>query len=523
MEIIIGAQTDRGLKREVNEDAYGIFDDQNLFVVADGMGGHAGGRIASQLAVETIGDFIRAPYEANYSLIQIQNLLLLSADLYQFETVKVTDLVLGKDLPEKALDLVKAVRLANRRIYNTAVAQPKLAGMGTTIVAVTFEANLIYICHVGDSRVYRLRAGKLEQLTEDHSWVNELLEDKEITEEEAADFKYKNVLTRALGITENVKVDLRIEEVETGDLFLLCSDGLCGQISDEQISRIINSAENSLGLACRELIKAANETGGPDNITVVSFKVSKVDKEESLPNPIVQVIGKEDEQVLSEEDKVLKRVYGKEKIKISPETKLAPKQEAKPVSVKKGLYLAAAAVILFLLGGGIYFLTREGPSLPKPPRDEKPSVTETVAEGFVTLNTVPPQAHIFLNGNGLEELTPLTKYKLKPGKYTVKFAKFGYRTSPEQQFSVLAGIEKRIEEKLIPEARINLIFVPKIGREAIGARIIIDGYDLGTLKPYHPAIPVPKGKHTLILKKRGFFRIIEFTLYGDEEDIVINK
>ncbi|MEW5767091.1 MAG: Stp1/IreP family PP2C-type Ser/Thr phosphatase [bacterium] len=522
MEIIIGAQTDRGLKREVNEDAYGIFDDQNLFMVADGMGGHAGGRIASQLAIETIGDFIQAPSEANYSLIQIQNLLLLSEDLYQFERVKVTDLVLGKDLPEKALDLVKAVRLANRRIYNTAVAQPKLAGMGTTIVAVTFEANLVYICHVGDSRVYRLRAEKLEQLTEDHSWVNELLEDKEITEEEAANFKYKNVLTRALGITENVKVDLRIEEVEAGDLFLLCSDGLCGQISDKQISEILNRAEDSLGPACRELIKAANDTGGPDNITVVSFKVSQVEKEESLPNPIVQVIGKEDEQVLIEEDKVLKRVYGKEKVKISPETKRAPKPKAKQIKpVKTGLYLAAAAVILFLLGGGIYFFTREGPVPSKLPVEEKSSVTTPLAEGLVTLITVPSQANIFLDGSGLEELTPLTKYKLEPGKHTVKFAKFGYRTSPAQEFSVLAGIEKRIEEKLIAEAVINLIFLPKIGREAVGAKIIIDGYDLGTLKPYHPAIPVPKGTHTLTLKKQGFFKKIEFTLYESEQDILI--
>lgn len=522
MEIIIGAQTDKGLKREVNEDAYSIFDEQNLFLVADGMGGHAGGRIASQLAIETVRDFIQSPYEANYSLIQIQNLLLLSEDLYQFETVKVTDLVLGKDLPEKALDLVKAVRLANRRVYNMAVAQPKLAGMGTTIVAAIFEANLIYICHVGDSRVYRLRAGNLEQLTEDHSWVNELLEDKEISEEEAANFKYKNVITRALGITGNVKVDLRIENVESGDLFLLCTDGLAGQIPDEQIRDVLNRSDDSLGTACRDLVKAANDSGGPDNITVVTFKVSKVPKEEYLPNPIIQVIGKEDEQVLAEEDKVLKRVYGKEKIKVSGEDK-SPRQKAKESKpIKKELYLIIAIFVLGLLGGGIYLVARQPTETEQIPPQPQKGREVTVSDGFLTLTTVPSEANIFLDGKGLKELTPLTKYRIKPGKYTVKFTKFGYRTSREQHFSVLAGQEKQIEDKLISEAKINLIFPdPKTARQAVGAKIIIDDHDLGYLSPYQSAIAVPKGVHTLALEKKGFFIKIEFTLYEAEKNIEV--
>jgi protein phosphatase len=145
--------------------------------------------------------------------------------------------------------------------------------MGTTVVAIVVVDDGVLIAHVGDSRVYRLRDGQLEQLTEDHSLLNDYIKMKKLSEEEIKNFPHKNVIVRALGMKESVKVDTVLDPPKPGDIYILCSDGLCGPVTDEQIREIVGGHATDLKQACSALIDKANAAGGPDNITVVTAKV----------------------------------------------------------------------------------------------------------------------------------------------------------------------------------------------------------------------------------------------------------
>jgi protein phosphatase len=164
--------------------------------------------------------------------------------------------------------LITGIKLANLRIYESAQRDPRQRGMGTTIVALFAVEDGVYLAHVGDSRVYRMRDGKLEQLTEDHSLLNDYIKMKRLTPEEIANFPHKNVIVRALGMKDTVKVDTRLEQPRAGDTYLLCSDGLSGPVTDPDMAEILIGA-NDLKTAASRLIAKANENGGPDNITVV--------------------------------------------------------------------------------------------------------------------------------------------------------------------------------------------------------------------------------------------------------------
>jgi protein phosphatase len=215
--------------------------------VADGMGGHASGEIASKMAVDAMREFFAAtasdpertwPYKMDRSKGYEEN------------------------------RLITGIKLANLRIYESAQRDPRQRGMGTTIVALFAVEDSIYVAHVGDSRVYRLRDGNLEQLTEDHSLLNDYIKMKRLTAEEIANFPHKNVIVRALGMKDTVKVDTRFERPKAGDVYVLCSDGLSGPVSDEMMHQILDSTED-LRAAATRLINKANENGGPDNITCV--------------------------------------------------------------------------------------------------------------------------------------------------------------------------------------------------------------------------------------------------------------
>lgn len=241
--------TDVGRKRGHNEDNLCLLPEQNLYLVADGMGGHASGEVASQLAVETVADFFKET--AN------------DEDLtwpYKMEK--------GRSYEENRL--AAGIKLANLRIFEQAKGDPsKHHGMGTTLVGAFVSGDLIYFGHVGDSRIYRLRGETLTQVTEDHSLLNDYIKMKDLTPEEIENFPHKNVIVRALGMKETVQVDVNHEEAEHKDIHLLCSDGLTDMLTDDDICKIMLKNRGDLEGCIEELIKQANENGGKDNITVV--------------------------------------------------------------------------------------------------------------------------------------------------------------------------------------------------------------------------------------------------------------
>ncbi|MCH2107800.1 MAG: Stp1/IreP family PP2C-type Ser/Thr phosphatase [Polyangiaceae bacterium] len=248
MRIEVAGQTDVGRKRAHNEDNFAIYGEHGLYIVADGMGGHASGEVASQLAVETLRDFFEAT----------------SSDPDRTWPYKMDR---SKDYQENRL--ITGIKLSNLRIFETARKNDAQRGMGTTIVALFCTREGMYLAHVGDSRIYRIRDGVMEQLTEDHSLLNDYLKMKELTPEEIENFPHKNVIVRALGMKETVKVETRFEQPRKGDLLILCSDGLAGPLSDQEIHDVINNHPHDLTQAAQALIEKANENGGPDNITAV--------------------------------------------------------------------------------------------------------------------------------------------------------------------------------------------------------------------------------------------------------------
>jgi protein phosphatase len=229
-------RTDPGLKRKHNEDAYAILEDHHLFVIADGMGRHAAGEVASQLCVDAISEAFKGGGFGPPRL---------------------------PPLPRRASRLRGAILLANDRILTTAQDNDAYAGMGTTVVSCYFSPNnqRVYIAHVGDSRCYRLRGGKLTQLTTDHT-----LGAAGITGKSAA------VLSRAVGIEENVEVDVTMESPLPGDIYLLCSDGLSRMVNSDEIQATLETVKD-LGEATKVLIDKANQGGGRDNITAILVRV----------------------------------------------------------------------------------------------------------------------------------------------------------------------------------------------------------------------------------------------------------
>lgn len=242
--------SDTGRIRQNNEDAVGEDADLGLLVLADGMGGYNAGEVASGIAVDTLITHVREHWEQ-----------------------AATDTARHDDLGWPAKLLRTGIELGNRTIQQVAQTQPQCAGMGTTIVACVLYDDVVSVAHVGDSRLYRLRDGRLEQLTRDHSLVEELIARGRYSREEALQLARKNIVTRALGVQPDVQVDLMEEPVSTGDILLLCSDGLTDMLADEMIAHTLRESTHDLPQAARHLIKQANEQGGRDNISVVLARI----------------------------------------------------------------------------------------------------------------------------------------------------------------------------------------------------------------------------------------------------------
>lgn len=245
--------TDVGVKRKANEDNFCTNNAIGLFVVADGMGGHAAGEVASRLAVEEMENVLLESEDAEWTLPEdYDDAFSLTANKMKF-----------------------AIHLANERIRRTTLENIECRGMGTTVVAAMFCDHLCTIAHVGDSRAYLYRNDKLVALTSDHSWVNEQLKQGFLTVEHARNHPFRNVITQALGSGSDIKVDLLDFPLEDGDVLLLCTDGLNSMLTDHEIvTQIRNCEPFNLDHVTHGLIDEAKLKGGDDNVTVAMVKVS---------------------------------------------------------------------------------------------------------------------------------------------------------------------------------------------------------------------------------------------------------
>jgi protein phosphatase len=246
ISLVSFAHSDVGKKRARNEDHYGVMLNEKLFIIADGMGGHAGGEIASRIAVNTIASVIQ-------------------------NHVDVLAAAQGSDSDIEASPVAQllsdAVRGACYEIHHEASVNSELHGMGTTATALLFHDSEAFIGHVGDSRAYLLREERLLQLTEDHSLVNEQVKAGLITQKEAQKSRFRNIITRSIGFEDDVDVDMIALKIKPDDTFVLCTDGLTCLVSDDEISSILNS--HDLDEVPQVLIDLANTRGGDDNITVI--------------------------------------------------------------------------------------------------------------------------------------------------------------------------------------------------------------------------------------------------------------
>ncbi|MDR1195024.1 MAG: protein phosphatase 2C domain-containing protein [Endomicrobium sp.] len=325
MKMLHYGKTDTGIVRKENQDAFGIDSGKDFFVVCDGMGGGAAGDFASKCAVEVI--------------------------LKTFENLDVSEIrsMAGKRFENINAELLRpaaSIMLANRMLNNLTLKYPKLTGMGTTAVAAKFEreTGLLHIYHTGDSRLYRIRGGIIELLTKDHSKVNELIDEGKMREDEVKTAELQSMITRALGTGPTVKVDYRAVIVKPGDHYIMCSDGLNGEIDDSVIKGIVDIHRGNLNAIANELIMAANNAGGRDNTTVIALKSEDDGTAFSMPEYYVQsiiTVGDEDPLQSSAEDKLLSKFVKNFEIEV-------PKA-AKEVNVfTNPMFLACVSVALVI-------------------------------------------------------------------------------------------------------------------------------------------------------------------------------
>jgi protein phosphatase len=239
------ALSDAGRVRPHNEDSVLALPELGLAILADGMGGYNAGEVASAMAVESIGDELKKSLPALLAL------------------------PVAEALPKLREDILFAVNRANTAIRDAGQSKPDCSGMGTTLVIAALLDNQLTVAHVGDSRLYRYRAGKLEQLTRDHSWIEEMQAQGVMSREEAEASPHQNVVTRALGIEADINLEIQTYLTQPGDIFLLCSDGLSDMLDDGIIEKIITQTPSSLDALAPMLVAQANENGGRDNVSIV--------------------------------------------------------------------------------------------------------------------------------------------------------------------------------------------------------------------------------------------------------------
>ena len=328
-KIKVVGKTDIGLVRTGNEDYLHLDDSNRVYAVCDGMGGHQAGEVASMTASQTLERVFH-----NYSE----------------DILKVEALSIDRSLPKSSELLLKSIRLANRNIYNKALTDPNLNGMGTTIVAAAFEDDFVSLAHVGDSRAYRLEDRELVPLTRDHSWLVEMQDQQHFSETDANSLVAKNVITRALGVKDTVEVDSRLLRVKPGEIYILCSDGLCGFADDDEIFAVAHASRASLQKIADNLVQMANDRGGSDNVTVIVLQVEEV-KKSAIPEVEVFTLGAESPPTLEAEDEWVERLQTPPE---EPEEKKSPESDG---GASKG-FLIAIFVLFVIIAAAIVYLTQ---------------------------------------------------------------------------------------------------------------------------------------------------------------------
>ena len=254
--------TDVGLKRSMNQDAFFIDNERQLYIVADGMGGHKAGDLASRTAIDGIREF--------YTQAET-----LSDEEVQDDETIANEQALSED----------AIKYANQLIYEKSLSNPEFHGMGTTIVLLRIIRGHAVTAHVGDSRIYRIQDELIYQLTKDHSRIQELIDQERISAEEAERYPLKNVITRALGGSPEVKVDTSVVPLGKNDVFVLCTDGLSGVLSNVEIAELISANPGDPEESCRRLIQSTLDRGAPDNVTVIVGDTRAYDGDVRKPFP----------------------------------------------------------------------------------------------------------------------------------------------------------------------------------------------------------------------------------------------
>ncbi len=266
MRAIWACRSDVGVKRQINEDNWAANASEQLFVVADGMGGHAGGELASRLVTETIEQFVIETRAG---------------------TTEPLPFAPRREHHPEGNRLSVATRVANREIYDTAVRNPAIAGMGSTMVGMLVHGRDAHIVHAGDSRCYLLRGDRLQTITTDHSYVNELIAEGKLAPEQAYKHEERNIITRALGVEPDLEPEVQVQRIRDDDLFLLCTDGLTDKASDRKLLELLDpliegrssespssrDIKDRLDKVLLQMIKYANGRGGDDNITAMLVKI----------------------------------------------------------------------------------------------------------------------------------------------------------------------------------------------------------------------------------------------------------
>ncbi len=321
MDIHSTGTTDIGLVRKLNEDSIRLAPRDKVFIVCDGMGGHNAGEVASAKAC----DIVLGLYCGFYN------------PLLNDERLK-----LPRIFPPSTDVLIKSVRIANHWIHKLSSEDSSLSGMGTTTVAVAVEEDIITALHVGDSRIYRLADKKLYPLTIDHSWAAEIEHSENISADEAKNLVNRNVITRALGVKSSVDIDVSVHKIHDNDIFILCSDGLCGFVDDDDIRDIVNECNEDVEKITNNLVQLANDRGGMDNVSIVAIKITGKIEPSELPALDTVKIDSELPEYYEAEEEWAQKV---EDTKIEAE-----ETEIIETEKKKGFpIVAAVALIIFLV------------------------------------------------------------------------------------------------------------------------------------------------------------------------------
>jgi protein phosphatase len=255
MKVKFAVASDMGQVRKNNEDSFLADPVLGIFAVADGMGGHASGEVASRLAIESLREYVARAQREREAPLSGDSTAVLSSP---------------------ANLMVNGIRQANQRIYRASQENQEYKGMGTTLVAVYVSIVPCLVAHVGDSRLYHLRGQDIQQITEDHSWVWEQYKQGLISREAIPASPHKNIVTRALGMQPTVDVDIEDLEVQPGDFLLLCSDGLSDLVREEEMAGTVSRNAKDLDGNCTDLVRLANSRGGKDNITVLLIRIERL-------------------------------------------------------------------------------------------------------------------------------------------------------------------------------------------------------------------------------------------------------